>query len=47
MHREQRGGGGEFDGEIPVAHGVHGILRELDLAVGIHETQQACDQFPV
>ena len=28
MHGEQRGGGAKFDGEIAVAHGVHGILRD-------------------
>ena len=28
MHGKQRAGGAKFDGEIAVAHGVHGILRK-------------------
>ena len=47
MHGEQRAGGAEFDGEIAVAHGVHGILRELNLAVGIHEAEQFGDEHAV
>ena len=47
MHGEHRGGGAEFDGEIAVAHGVHGILRELDLAVGVHEAEQLGDELAI
>ena len=44
---EQRAGGAEFDGKIPVAHRVHGILRELDPAVDIEESQLARHEFAV
>ena len=39
--------GAEFDHEIAVAHGIHGILREPRPAVGVHETEQARHQFAV
>ena len=47
MNGQQRAGGTKFDGEIAVAHGVHGILRELDPAAGIHETEQLGDERAV
>ena len=47
MHGQQRAGSAKFDGEIAVAHGVHGVLRELDLAAGIHEAKQLGDKCAV
>jgi hypothetical protein len=47
MHGQQRAGGAKFDGEIAVAHGVHGILRELNLAAGVHEAEQLGDERAV
>ena len=44
MHGQQRGGGAKFDGKIAVAHGVHGILRELRLAADIHKSEQLGDE---
>jgi hypothetical protein len=43
MHGQQRGGGTKFNGEIAVADGVHGILRELRLAVHVREAEQFGD----
>ena len=47
MHGENGGGGGEFEGEIAVADGVHGVLGELRAAFGIDEAKQFGDQFAV
>ncbi len=47
MHGEQRAGGAEFDGEIAVAHGVHGILRELNFAIHVHEIEKFRDKHAV
>jgi len=40
MHRDQCCRAAEFDGEVPIAHSVHGILRELRLAFGIDEPEE-------
>lgn len=47
MHGEHRTGGAEFDGEIAVAHGVHGVLRDLNLAIGVHEAKQLGDKHAI
>ena len=47
MNGEQRCGGGKFDGEIAVADGVHGILRELRFAARVHEAEQFGDEHTV
>ena len=45
VHGEQRAGRrAEFDGEITVADGVHGILCELGFAAGIHKAKQLGDE---
>ena len=44
---QQRGGGAKFDGEIAVAHGVHGILRELRFAARVHEAEQFGDEHAI
>ncbi len=47
MHGQQRSRGAKFDGKIPVAHGVHGILGELRPASGIHKAKQFGDEYAV
>ena len=47
MHRQERGGRAEFHDEIPVADGVHGVLRQLRPAGRVHEVEQPGNQLPV
>ena len=41
MHHHQTRGGGEFDGEVAVAHGVQAVLAHAGFALVIHHAQRA------
>jgi len=48
MHGQQRAGGAKFDGEIAIAHGVHGILGNARLAsFEIYKIQKLGNKFTI
>ena len=43
VHHAQRGGGGELDGEVAVAHRVQAVLAQLRLTLGVDHAQGGGD----
>ena len=47
MRAQDRTGGGKFDEDVAIGHGVHRVLRDLRPAFGIHEAEGLRGEFAV